>query len=215
MLHGGSSNPVDFQQRTDALRQAVAHRLIIVTPDAGYSWYTNAKHRSGARWEDAVRYDLPADVESRFPALSGREHRGVAGVSMSGYGAVKLALKHPDRYAFAASMGGAFNVTRRTPNIVNPALGWQELEIFGFRPSTRLDEDVFLLLKGAPHPESVRWLLACGSQDDFASDNRTLAGLLRARGAQVELFEAPGKHEWQPWSKALPGLYRMAEESLR
>ena len=214
MLHGGASNPVDFQQHTDAVRQAIARQLIVVTPDAGSSWYTNAKHRRNARWEDAIVYDLAADVESRFPALPGREHRGVVGASMSGYGAVKLALKHPDRYSYAASMAGSFDVTRRFPNFLNPAQSWDEWRIFGFRPRTRLDEDVYVLLADASSPQSIRWFLSCGTEDQFNSDNRKLAQLLRERGANVEVLEAPGAHDWNPWSKALPRLYEIAAESL-
>jgi S-formylglutathione hydrolase FrmB len=215
LLHGGFGNPVDIQAHTDAVKQAVAHRLIVVTPDVGQSWYTNARHRQNARWEDAVAYDLVRDVESRFPALKGREHRGLAGVSMSGYGAVKLALKHPELYGYAASMAGAFDVTRRWPNILNPAQSWNEWMIFGFRAGTRRNEDVFAILPQAKSLQSVRWFLSCGSEDHFAADNRKLATLLHQRGAQVETFEAPGKHDWGPWNKALPELFRTAEESLR
>jgi pimeloyl-ACP methyl ester carboxylesterase len=147
LLPGGMSNPADTEERADAVKQAVAERLIIVSPDSGFSWYTNAKHKDNARWEDAIAGDLVRDVDSRFATLKGREHRGLAGVSMGGYGAVKLALKHPELYGFAASMSGSYDVTRRWPNLFNPGQSWEEWKIFGFRPSVRLDEDVFVLLE--------------------------------------------------------------------
>jgi S-formylglutathione hydrolase FrmB len=92
---------------------STAH-LIVVMPDAGYSYYTNAKHKRNARWEDAVTGELRHDVESRFPVLRGREHAGIAGISMGGYGAVKLALQHPELYGFAGGMSGALDITRRS-----------------------------------------------------------------------------------------------------
>lgn len=214
LLPGGMSNPVDTLQRTNALQQAVAERLILVSPNPGFSWYTNAKHQENARWEDAIAHDLMRDVDSRFPALAGREHRGLAGVSMGGYGAVKLALKHPELYGFAASMSGSFDVTRRWPNLFNPGQSWTEWTIFGFLPSSRLDEDVFELLSHAPNPQSVKWFAACGADDAFSSDNARFLHLLRQRGATADTVVTPGKHTWQTWSNMLPRLYKDAGESL-
>jgi S-formylglutathione hydrolase FrmB len=215
LLPGGKSNPADTQERANAVQQAIAQRLIVVSPDSGSSWYSNAKHAQCARWEDAITRDLVRDVESRFPVLAGRQHRGLAGVSMGGYGAVKLALKHPDLYAFAASMGGAFDVTRRWPNLFNPGQSWSEWIIFGFRPATRLDEDVFALLDHAALPQSVKWFASCGSDDSFSSDNTRLLHRLRERGASVDTVTTPGAHNWQTWNNMLPQLYADASESLR
>jgi len=215
LLPGGMSNPPDTQEHANALQQAIAQRLIVVIPNLGFSWYTNAKHRQNARWEDAIAYDLVRDVESRFPVLTGRRHRGLAGVSMGGYGAVKLALKHPELYGFAASMGGAFDVTRRWPNLFNPGQSWSEWNVFGFRPSARLDEDVFALLDRATAPQNVKWFASCGSDDSFSSDNTRLLHRLRERGATVDTVVTPGAHNWQTWNNMLPQLYKDAGESLR
>lgn len=215
LLPGGMSNPADTQERANALRQAIAHRLIVVSPNAGSSWYSNAKHAQNARWEDAITGDLVRDVESRFPVLIGRQHRGLAGVSMGGYGAVKLALKHPELYGFAASMGGAFDVTRRWPNLFNPGQSWSEWIIFGFRPGTRMDEDVFALLDHAALPQNVNWFAACGSDDSFSSDNTRLLHRLRERGVSVDTVVTPGAHNWQTWNNMLPQLYADAAQSLR
>jgi len=215
LLPGGMSNPADTEERADAVKQAVAERLIIVSPDSGFSWYTNAKHKDNARWEDAIAGDLVRDVDSRFATLKGREHRGLAGVSMGGYGAVKLALKHPELYGFAASMSGSYDVTRRWPNLFNPGQSWEEWKIFGFRPSVRLDEDVFVLLEHSANPQQVKWFTACGADDSFSSDNARMLRRLRERGAAVDTVVTAGKHNWQTWDKMLPQLYKDAGESLR
>jgi S-formylglutathione hydrolase FrmB len=215
LLPGATSNPVDMQEHCGAVKAAVAERLIIVSPDPGFSWYTNAKHKKNARWEDAIDSDLMRDVEARFPVLEGRAHRGVAGVSMGGYGAVKLALKHPELYGFAASMGGSYDVTRRWPNVFNPGQSWMEWTIFGFRPKARMDEDVFELLDHSRNPQAVKWFSSCGAGDSFLADNARMVGRLRGRGAVVYTVAAPGKHEWRAWGMMLPELYKAAGQSLR
>jgi putative tributyrin esterase len=100
LLHGANSGPVEIMERSDVVRLSSTSHLITVIPDAEFSYFTNAKHKRNAHWEDAVTQELTSDVETRFPVLRGREHRGVAGISMGGYGAVKLALKHPELYAW-------------------------------------------------------------------------------------------------------------------
>ncbi|MEZ4770034.1 MAG: alpha/beta hydrolase-fold protein [Caldilineales bacterium] len=54
-----------------------------------------------------VADELPALVKGMFPISSRRKDTFVAGLSMGGYGAFKLALAHPERYAAAASLSGA------------------------------------------------------------------------------------------------------------
>ena len=215
LLHGGTSNPEEMQQDTNAVQEAIAERLIIVTPYAAYSWYTNAKHKPNERWEEAVSRDLIRDADSRFPTLAGREHRGLAGVSMGGYGATKLAIKHPELYGFAAMMGGSLDVTRRWPAIFNPGQSWDEWMIFGFRPSTRLDEDVFVLLPQMANPQAVKWFASCGTEDSTCEGDTEFVRQLRLRGVVAETSMTTGRHDWPTWSKSLPRMFLAAGEALR
>jgi S-formylglutathione hydrolase FrmB len=57
--------------------------------------------------------DLISDVETRFPAASGRQNRAMAGISLGGFGAVKLALKHPDLFTIVGGMSSAIDVPSR------------------------------------------------------------------------------------------------------
>ena len=164
LLHGANSGPEDVQKHTEVVQLATTYRLIVVMPEAGISDYTNAKHLRHARWEDAIVSDLPRDVEARFPVLPGREHRGIAGISMGGYGAVKLALKHPELYGFAANMSGPLDITRRPASLRRFWQTFRIWTIFGVSPASRQDEDVFNLLERAPANElqSTRRFSSCG-----------------------------------------------------
>ena len=75
------------------------------------------------RYETFVIRQLITLIEARFRALAGRAHRAVFGVSMGGYGALRLALTHPTLFVSAASQSGAVRFTRE---------GWREDDlIFG------------------------------------------------------------------------------------
>jgi len=84
--------------------------LIVVMPDAGNSWYINyARNEDNQRnnWEDHIVRDVIGHVDSNFRTLARREGRAIAGLSMGGYGAVMLGLRHPELFVSVASTSGA------------------------------------------------------------------------------------------------------------
>ncbi|HXV59177.1 MAG TPA: alpha/beta hydrolase family protein [Vicinamibacteria bacterium] len=76
--------------------------MVLVHPNGGRSFYTNT-HDGSVRYEDFVVDELPAHVEANYRVLSGRAHRAISGTSMGGYGALKIAMRHPDRYIAVAA----------------------------------------------------------------------------------------------------------------
>jgi len=82
-------------------------------PDGDASYYVNVRMRPPDRYEDYLVQDLISDVEAKFPVNSGRSHRAIIGISMGGFGAVNLSLKHPDLFIFAAGMSSATDVPTR------------------------------------------------------------------------------------------------------
>jgi S-formylglutathione hydrolase FrmB len=214
-LHGANSGAIDMEQHSEAVKFAVAERLIVIMPEAGNAYYTNARLRPRARWEDAMVSDLLHDAETRFPILPGREHRGIAGISMGGYGAVKLALKHPDLYSFAGSMSGAFDITRRRPTLRRPMQTLRNWTIFGVGRRAHMREDIFNLLDRSPHLQSTKWFLSCGLEDDFYPTNVHFLREMRAHGVPLEPIFTPGFHNWQTWTPTLPLLFKSAAEALR
>jgi S-formylglutathione hydrolase FrmB len=57
-----------------------------------------------------VSEELPRYVQAVFPLSDWREDNFVAGSSMGGYGAFKLALNQPDRFAAAISLSGVLDI---------------------------------------------------------------------------------------------------------
>ena len=84
------------------------HRMVVVMPNAGNSWYVNSADVNGpGNYETAILKDLPEAIEKRYSPHCTRSSRAIAGLSMGGFGALRLALKRPDRYAAVASLSGA------------------------------------------------------------------------------------------------------------
>jgi S-formylglutathione hydrolase FrmB len=75
--------------------------LIMIHPRGDNSFYCNYADGS-RRYEDLIVQEMIAFAETHYRARKGREFRAIAGTSMGGYGALKIAMKYPDRYAAVA-----------------------------------------------------------------------------------------------------------------
>ena len=137
-LHGYSGSESDWPQRVRldsvaaALEKAGGPPVILVMPDADDSWYLNwkngesyeacaARRRTGAGtycvhrsdYEDYIVKDLVPFIDGRYRTRADRAHRGVAGLSAGGYGALKFALKYPDMFGAALSQAGVVSPLMR------------------------------------------------------------------------------------------------------
>ena len=206
LLHGNGGGFRDWSNYSDVAHYA-EHGLILVMPEGNSSYYTNSADHSQDRYEDYIVHDLIADVERRFPALSGRANRAIAGVSMGGFGAVVLALKHPDLFVFAGGLSSALDVPSRPFSIKRVGQWQQHRSIFGpWGSQSRRDSDPYVLVRSAD-PAKVPYLfLTCGDQEGLLPANKKFAAALQARHFQYEFHAAPGGHDWNQWDRHIPEL---------
>ena len=208
LLHGGNGNFRDWSNYTDVARFA-ERDLLLVMPDADDSWYTNSVERPRDRYEDYITQDLVADVESRFPAAPGRANRAIAGNSMGGFGAVKLALRHPDLYAFAGGLSSALDVPGRPFSVARIRKYLHYRSIFGpWKSATRRENDPFALASSADPAKIPYFFLTCGEQEGLLSTNRSFAEILERRHFAYEFHVVPGGHDWPQWNARLDDLFR-------
>ncbi len=90
--------------------------LIVVMPDGGNSWYVNWAASEAAQkhnWEDHLIQDVIGHVDWNFRTIARREGRAISGLSMGGYGALTLGLRHPDLFISIGSTSGALEHARQ------------------------------------------------------------------------------------------------------
>jgi S-formylglutathione hydrolase FrmB len=206
LLHGGGGGFRDWSNYSDVAQYA-EHGLILIMPEGNSSYYTNSADHPQDRYEDYIVHDLIADVESRFPALADRRNRAIAGVSMGGFGAAVLALKHPALFAFAGGLSSALDVPSRPFSIKRIGQWRQHSAIFGpWKSQTRRDSDPYILVRAAD-PAKVPYLfLTCGEQEGLLPANKKFASTLQARHFHYEFHTAPGGHDWNQWDHNVPAL---------
>jgi putative tributyrin esterase len=215
LLHGGGGGFRDWTNDSDVARFAESG-LLLVMPEGGSSYYTNAVDPPQDRYEDYIVSDLIADVESKFPAATGRSNRAIVGVSMGGFGAVKIALHHPDLFLFAGGLSSAIDVPRRAFAIKRFHQSRHYSAIFGPSGSqTRRDNDPFVLARTANPAATPYFFLTCGEQEGLLASNREFAALLAQHHYPHEFHTVPGGHDWNQWNAWLPTLFLSLAERMK
>ncbi len=210
LLHGLYGDYLNWDTLTDLEHDAAQYEMIVVMPDAGDSWYTNSFTDSKDKFEDYIARDLVAEIDGKFRTLRSRHARAIAGLSMGGYGALKIALRYPENFAFAGSLSGALNAPLDLADR-QPDFREQLLQVFGPAGSDpREDNNLFSMLQSVPANDRPHFYLACGSEDAFLAVNREFAAQLSSHGATYEYHETPGAHAWDYWDRSLPALLRAA-----
>ena len=78
-----------------------AREMILVMPNA-YTVYQGSMYSNSVTtgdWEGYITHDLVAYIDTHYRTIPQRTSRGLAGHSMGGYGAIRLAMKYPDAFS--------------------------------------------------------------------------------------------------------------------
>jgi putative tributyrin esterase len=219
LLHGLGGSAEDWVSKRARLADyAAQYPFIIVVPEGKDGWYTDGP-APREKFESYFVEELMPDVDRRFRTIAAREGRAVAGLSMGGYGSMKFALKHPELFAFAASMSGALAVAswtpdQRIPDFVRPSV----IRVYGDAGSdVRRDNDIYKLARELT-PERAKALpylyLDCGTEDFLLTNSRDFSALLIEKKVAHEFRELPGTHSWPYWDRQVQEVLRLAAQKL-
>jgi enterochelin esterase-like enzyme len=135
LLHGYMQNYTVWGRNLAAAWYArQADELILVMPDAGNSWYINyARSDAGQsnNWEDHIIIDVISHVDDNFRSVARREGRAIAGLSMGGFGALALGLRHPDKFISLGSSSGALSHARDIARALRSGLEREQAPVPG------------------------------------------------------------------------------------
>jgi putative tributyrin esterase len=203
LLHGHSDDHTAWQRYASIERYAEGLNLAVVMPAVHLSFYNDMAH--GGRYWQFISEEVPALVRDIFPLSSKREDNFVAGLSMGGYGAFKLALTHPDRFVAAASLSGAVDLSEvvrvKKEDPENKAWIEEMRTVFGdLSKVTGSKHDLFVLAKKvAKGSIKPRLYQCCGTEDDLYPDNVRFQEAVRKLPLDLTYEEGPGEHNWAYW----------------
>lgn len=221
LLHGYAAHYSDWVTHTNVADYAAQYRMIVVTPEGNNGWYTDGAGKATDKYETYILKELIPDVQMRFRTIESRYGRGIAGVSMGGYGALKFGLKSPATFAFAGSLSGALAVPTWTDDDFQNLKSIRDSAFDTFGPlgsETRKANDIFEITRGftpARVAAAPYIYLDCGTEDIFVSDNNRFAALLREKKIPHEFRELPGGHSWPYWDQQVQEVLKIAAQKLR
>ncbi|HVZ49753.1 MAG TPA: alpha/beta hydrolase family protein [Gemmatimonadaceae bacterium] len=245
-LHGATGDETNWTKlgRLAAVMDSLVARgmpeMIVAMPDGdAYSYYTtynvllteagcrqlmlpaggSAAHDCVAwpHYDDYIAYDVVRYVDRRYRTLASGAHRGIAGLSMGGYGAITLALQYPGLFAAAASHSGVLWPMERAPfgRGQLPRAPADSATFAGIRAQTAAQ---FRVVFGA---DSVAWaardpatlaarlrragkplpaLFAdAGTADPYTAESRAFHDAMTSLGVRMTYHEWPGGHTWDYW----------------
>ena len=213
-LHDGYGNVRTLARRGVAaeLRARMADgrlpEFLVVAPGGPGSWFSDS-FDGKRRWEEFLTGDFLREIRTRYRVLPGPASRGITGISMGGYGAVKIALKHPDLFGAVSSLSGALIPIR--PEDIR-RYGWITRltlkRVFGNPPDARTlaANDVWDLLHETrfEKPPFAAHLRA-GTEDFYGLHGvaAQFGTYMNEHGIPTEVVLEPGGHDWAYWRRAL------------
>lgn len=209
LLHGLSDDASVWMRRSRIEWYVRDLPLIVVMPDGYRSFYT--KHVGGTDYARHIGVELPTFIERNFQARPERGARAIGGLSMGGYGALRIGMGYADRFCSVNSHSGAVgwgNFDYKTgpagPRSLN-GRGEEFLRelagIFGADPKGT-EHDLSLLARRAREAGNLpELLLDCGTEDFLIEDNRAFHAELEAAKVPHVYREFPGAHTWDYWDQ--------------
>lgn len=189
--------------------------VIVVMPEAGRSWYVDSARFGGpGDYETAIVRDLVTAVDAAHPTRAEPRFRAVAGLSMGGHGALRLAFGHPETFGDVAALSPAIH----DAGGLSGPLGATPEERERWYPRTTgatFDLATFhaqspfaLIAEVTAQRDPPRVFLASGDDDYFDLQDGTVGMYLALRriGLEPELRIGDGGHDWAYWRSVVPEM---------
>ena len=184
LLHGYGVDHTDWQRLGDINGYATKNNVIIVCPDGDNGFYINGPGPF-RQYEDHILEVV--DFANTVFKTSGTNY--IAGLSMGGYGAIRLGLKYPEIFTACASLSGVLDMEH-----------W-DLEhrsaIFG---EGDINEDYDCMKLALKNNGKTKIFFNCGTEDFLHKGNINFKNFLVKNNIPHVYDEYSGGHTWEYWT---------------
>jgi S-formylglutathione hydrolase FrmB len=194
--------------------------FILVSP-AGYASFFMNSDDGRFRYEDFFLQEFMPWIENRYRVSARRESRGIGGISMGGYGALRMAFLHPQLFGSVSAHSAALMEKLPAISVGNsPESGRLRIlgNVFGSPPDRSFwDRNNPLSIARTAELAGMKIYFDCGSEDDygFEAGARALHNVLVSRRIPHEFHLYPGGHNWAYFAEHLPDSLRFNSEAFR
>jgi enterochelin esterase-like enzyme len=230
LLHGYSDDNTGWLQFGEinryadkAIAEGTIPPMIIVMPDAQTSWYINS-YDGKEKYEDFFIKEFMPYVEKAYRIKTEKKYRGVAGLSMGGYGTLMYTMKYPQLFAAGAALSAA--VFPDDQMVTMPDNNWENVfgQLYGrgLKGNDRINKawQSYSILnmvqnKTADELKTVRYWIDCGDDDFLTKGNCLLHIALTEKKVPHEFRTRDGAHTWTYWRTGITDALQFIGDSFR
>jgi putative tributyrin esterase len=192
LLHGLSDDHTSWVRRTSIERYVEELQLMVVMPDGGRGFYLDST--AGFAYETAIVRDLLNFIDQTFRTRAERAGRCLGGLSMGGYGSLRIGFKYSNLFCSVASHSGALNFGRGGKRELEPEFA----RLLGDATS-RARDNLYALAERADRSLLPGLRIDCGTEDELIGANRSFHEHLNQLTVPHEYAEFSGRHDWAYW----------------
>ena len=229
LLHGFTDDNTGWLQFGEinryadkAIAEGTIPPMIIIMPNGDSSWYVNS-YDGKENYEDFFIKEFMPYVEKKYRIKADKKYRGIAGLSMGGYGTLIYAFKHPDLFAAAAPLSaGVFSSDELTAmpdeNYANVLA-----RVFGrnLKGKDRLNNSWYsnsvldiVAKESTERLSQVRYWIDCGDDDFLTKGNCLLHIALTEKHVPHEFRVRDGAHNWTYWRTGITDALHFIGDSF-
>ncbi|GLB50489.1 alpha/beta hydrolase [Neptunitalea lumnitzerae] len=218
LLHGLGGKPLDWDthgdlnnQVTKAIIDSIIPETVIVLPDGEATYYMNNIHKE-YEYEDFFFKEFLPFIEATYNCGGAKEQRGVAGLSMGGFGTLLYALHHPDMFVAGSALSPAVRTDEEMLALTDKGFAIRYKTAFG-SPQTPKDRinpfynnnSIIYLVKHLKEEDKgqVKLYIDIGDDDYLYKGNSTLHIVMKDLDIPHEYRVRNGGHAWEYWRTGL------------
>jgi S-formylglutathione hydrolase FrmB len=198
LLHGMTGDHTGWIRNTCIERYSKKYGIAVVCPSAENSYYCDMVY--GKKFYSFVTRELVDYMRRIFRFSEKREDNYIAGLSMGGYGALRIALLNPEQYCATAPLSGVLDIVSSLSHC-----SWSGIarNIWGenFAETVKgSDNDIFHIAETFPEDKEKPYVfVACGYNDFLLGQNKDAVAKLYECGFHIDYMEGEGEHNWDFW----------------
>ncbi len=218
LLHGYTDDNTGWLQFGEinrladkAIAEGTIPPMIIVMPNGDSSFYINS-YDGKEKYEDFFTSEFIPAIERTYRIKGDKRYRGIAGLSMGGYGTLIYTLKHPELFSAGAALSAAVfddsSIIKMPDAVYERILG--PLFGRGLKGGDRVNAVMnansplkIVATKSADELKKVRYWIDCGDDDGLSKGNCLLHIALADKGVPHEFRVRDGAHTWTYWRSGI------------
>lgn len=229
LLHGHTDDNTSWLQAGEinryadkAIADGTIPPMIIVMPDADSSFYINS-YDGDEKYEDFFINEFIPSIEKTYRIKNKKRFRGIAGLSMGGYGSLLYTIKYPDLFAAAGCLSAAVFDDDSIVNMPEKSYQYIYGQLFGrnLKGKERLNRTWYsnsilklVEIKSTADLSKVRYWIDCGDDDFLSTGNCLLHMAFIEKKVPHEFRIRNGAHNWTYWRTGITDALQFIGQSF-